>query len=88
MTLGLYFLVNLCLISIRAQVPQVAGMLHGSIQLPLPGMLFVLPAALFWLVFVCLANQPIILCCANRRAIIKGSVGNGLPLAFIAKEYF
>jgi hypothetical protein len=31
-------------------------------------------------------NQFIILCCSNRRAIIKGSVGNGFPLA-IAKAY-
>jgi hypothetical protein len=36
----------------------------------------------------CLDNQLIILCCANRRAIIKGSVGKGVSLvAFIAKAY-
>jgi hypothetical protein len=33
-------------------------------------------------------NQFIILCCSNKRAMIKGSVGKGLPFAFIAKAYF
>ena len=36
----------------------------------------------------CSDNQLIILCCVIRRAIIKGSVGNGVPFAFIAKAYF
>jgi len=34
------------------------------------------------------SNQFIILCCSNRRAMIKDSVGNGLPLALTGTGYF
>lgn len=53
-----------------------------------------LPSFSFWTreeslfgmgIFFC--NQLIIFCCSNKRAMIKGSVGKGLPLAFIATEY-
>jgi hypothetical protein len=36
----------------------------------------------------CFDNQLIILCCVNRRAMIKGSVGKGVSLAFIAMANF
>ena len=36
----------------------------------------------------CFDSQLIILCCVNSRAIIKGSFGKGVSLAFIAKANF
>ncbi len=42
----------------------------------------------FWPDFMWFANQLIILCCVNRRAIIKGFVEKGVSLVFIAKAYF
>jgi hypothetical protein len=35
----------------------------------------------------CSDNHLIILCCDNSKAIIKGSVGKGAPLAFITMAY-
>ena len=36
----------------------------------------------------CSDSQPIILCCANRRAIIKDSVGKGVSLVFYCQSIF
>ena len=36
---------------------------------------------------LCDSSQSIIFCCDNNKAMIKGSVGKGSPLALIATEY-
>jgi hypothetical protein len=68
--------------------------MFASAALNLSGSVFVPQSHFEHLKNLCLgmgilfSNQFIILCCSNKRAMIKGSDGNGFPLAFIATEYF